>query len=215
MRVVVVASQKGGEGKTTTTMNLAAVAAKNAKCLVVDVDPQKSATDWGLAAGDNLPFDFAEDFDPKNLARLRELDYDIIFVDTPGNLSDTHILGAVLDVADFAIVPMTPAVMSVSPAQRTIAMVAERGVPYRVLLNRVDMRIPGQLEEWVKVIDSTMGVPRFKQHVRSYTAHSEAPLRGHVVTQYPDTRKTTNAIFDYSAVALELTSIWAHSKEER
>jgi chromosome partitioning protein len=212
MRIVSLANQKGGVGKTTSLMNLAAVAAKNARVLVVDVDPQQSTTMGAARAGERLPFDFAENTDPNTLTRLRELPYDVVFVDTPGNLTDTAILGAVLDVSDFAIVPMVPEALAVDPTRNTISKLIEpRGVPYRVLLGKVDMRVPNLLEDWVNLVDVSLKLPRFKQHIRQYKSISDSPLTGDVVTQYPDTRQTANAIYDYNAVALELTSIWAHS----
>ena len=213
MKLVAITNQKGGAGKTTTTMNLAAIAAENSRVLVVDVDPQQSTTWWASTAGDTLPFDFADNTDAGILARLRDLPFDVILVDTPGNLTDSRILESVLSVADFAIIPTEPEALCIPPMVRTIRTLVEPSqTPYRVLLSKVDGRMPGQREDAEALIDS-MNLPRFSRAIRRYKIHSDAPIDGTVVTQYPQSRNTAKAIDDYRAVALELMTIWAHAAD--
>jgi len=55
--IVVVAALKGGVGKTTTSIYLSAVAARNRRPVVlIDSDPQASAADW---VSPNMPLLYA------------------------------------------------------------------------------------------------------------------------------------------------------------
>lgn len=210
-RLIPVAGQKGGVGKTTTAMSLAAVTAESSRVLLVDVDPQQSSTWWAERAGDDLPFDFASDTDPTHLARLRELPYDVIFIDTPGSLEGRDVLAAVLEAADFAILPTEPSPLSVAPLIRTVTeVVRPRGIDYRVLLNKVDPRVPQDAIEAEALLDGA-NLHRFNAHVRNYKVHAMSPLEGKVVTQYTDSRIAAKAIDDYRRVALEMYAAWTQA----
>lgn len=147
------------------------------------------------------------------LAGLRRTnEYDVIVVDTPGSLRDTDVLGAVLDNSDFVILPMEPATMSVKPAVRVIRQLIEpRNLPYRVLVSRVkrDPSAVRRKDDALELLDE-MRLPRFRSVIREYVMHTDAPLTGEVVTTYPRSRATANAIDDYKDLALELTSLWAN-----
>jgi len=213
MRIVTVANQKGGAGKTTTVMNLASILSENSRVLVADVDPQKSSAWWADRAGTNLPFDVVDDTNPSNLARLRELEYDVVLVDTPGSLEGKDVLATVLTASDFVILPTEPSPLSFAPLIATInEVVLPSKVAYRVVLNKVDPRVPVELADAEALLDGA-GLLRFKSSIRDYKIHKMAPVEGRVVTQYADgdSRIAAKAREDYHRVALELTSLWANT----
>lgn len=213
MRVVSVVEEKGGVGKTTTAMSLAAICAEARSVLVVDVDPQGSATWWAENAGERLPFDFTAEADPNVLAQLRnaaEDNYEVVLVDTPGSLEGRQILHTVLANSDYIIVPTEPAPLAVEPLIRTVnTVIAPSGVPYRVLVNKVDGRAVGMRVDAFAMLDA-QSIQRFKASTRQLSAHAYAPAQGIVVTQYPRERYAIEAASEYRAVALEMFADWDH-----
>lgn len=214
MRVIAVVNQKGGAGKSTTVMSLAAIAAENSRVLVVDIDPQQTATDWSGRAEDNgqpHAFEVVSESDPEILARVREADFDMVFVDTPGNIENVELLKAVMNHADFAIMPTEPAPAAMKPLMNTYrAAVAPYGVDYRVVVTRADSRAPADVTDAQELLTNA-GLKVAKSFVRAYKDHERAPGTGAVIGNYDRTRSAHKAESDYRTVALELLSVWANA----
>lgn len=113
-KIIAVVNQKGGSGKTTLSMQLAgALARRGGRVLVVDADPQGTATRWAASAEDERPF-------PASVVGLsaasakvhREVrkfvdDYSYIIIDCPP-AADSPVPQSALLVADLALVPVIP-----------------------------------------------------------------------------------------------------------
>jgi chromosome partitioning protein len=115
-QIISLVNQKGGCGKTTVSMHLAGALARRGqgmKVLVVDADPQGTATRWAASADDSDPF-------PASVVGLaaanskvhREVqkfanDYDYIVIDCPPS-ADSQVPQSALLITDVALVPVIP-----------------------------------------------------------------------------------------------------------
>lgn len=127
MKVIAVASQKGGSGKTTISSHLSVVATQKHKgaVAVVDADPQASLSKWWNRRDD-------DDFTPQfvqtnvkalesNLARLEEAGFRYVVIDTPGFQSS--IIKSVVALSDMVLIPTKPSPLDLNAIGDTIEMV--------------------------------------------------------------------------------------------
>ena len=109
-QVFSVANQKGGTGKTTLSMNLAAGLSLRGRTLIIDADPQGSASQWAGLSSDDRPFPVAVIAIASNLVReikrMRE-DYQYLVIDCPPTL-ETGVAQAAISASDKTIIPILP-----------------------------------------------------------------------------------------------------------
>jgi chromosome partitioning protein len=203
MNIIAVTNGKGGVGKSTTAVNLAGIFGEGMRVLVVDSDPQESATWWMERSASPGAADIVQETDPRMLMRVREVDsYDVVLVDTQPALR-AEALRAVMGAADYVVLPSPPAPMDVVALIETVRQeVRPTGVRHRVLLTRVDARSRGEAEEARGALVGA-GIPVFDGMVREYKAHRTASLLGIPISRL-GLRRGRNAEDDYRRVADEL-----------
>ncbi len=110
MRVLAMASQKGGSGKTTLSGHLA-VQAERAGCgpvVLIDIDPQGSLADWWNERETDLPA-FAQTTVARlasDLEILRQQGFKLAVIDTPPAI--TMAIQSVIAVAELIVIPTRP-----------------------------------------------------------------------------------------------------------
>lgn len=118
-KIITVANQKGGAGKTTVSMQIAGLLGKRKfKVLVVDADQQGTAVRWASSAEDENPFPASViGLSNANAKIHREVkkfinDYDYIFIDCPPAV-DSPIPQSAFLISDLVLVPILPSPLDI------------------------------------------------------------------------------------------------------
>ncbi len=144
-KIITIAQQKGGAGKTTLTAQLAVgFSCARLKVATIDIDPQGSLTCWTTLRNDALGDANAIAHVTtqgwrlrKEIERLRN-DYDIILIDSPPH-TQTDATIAVRE-ADLVLVPVQPSALDIWACGETLKCAAAEHVPAIIVMNRVNAR---------------------------------------------------------------------------
>jgi chromosome partitioning protein len=137
MRILTIASQKGGAGKTTLAAHLAVEAERTGAgpVAVVDTDPQGSLAAWWNSRTANTPLFAAVDIArlPEHLGSLQRHDVALVVIDTPPAL--TEVIEAAIAVADVVLIPARPSPHDLRAVGVIVAMAEAARIPFCFVVN--------------------------------------------------------------------------------
>jgi chromosome partitioning protein len=180
--VFAVANHKGGVGKTTVAMHLAAGLARRGRCAVVDADPQGSAVLWaGTAEPSRFPTTVTSVSNGINRAidTLRD-EHDFIVVDCPP-ATDAAQTESALVSAHVLLIPVLPSPMDLWATARVEEMVGrahERNpeLQARLVVNQIEPR--NAMSRALSSVLCELELPALQQGLRRRAAYRTAALEG-------------------------------------
>ena len=137
MRVLAMASQKGGSGKTTLSGHLAVQAhlAGQGPVVLIDIDPQGSLSDWWNERETDQPA-FAQTTVARlsaDLEVLRQQGFKLAMIDTPPAI--TMAIQSVIQVAELIVVPTRPSPHDLRAVGATVDLCERAGKPLIFVVN--------------------------------------------------------------------------------
>lgn len=159
MQTIAIVSQKGGAGKTTLAVNLAAEAARFSVSLIIDTDPQATASRWGQWRGGGDP-EVVDCGAPSllagKLAKAAELGADLAVIDTPPHADAMARQAARL--ADLILIPCRPRAFDLAAIEATAELVRSSRKPAFVVFNAGPPRAPHIYRDAANLIGVEFGL---------------------------------------------------------
>lgn len=167
MKIITLLHQKGGVGKSTLVFNLASNLKNNAKVCIIDADYQGSLYDIREMADIDI-------YHISDLNKVKSLDYDLVFIDTPPYLFEN--IEEVCKLSDVIVVPTKAGIVDMLSIKKTISLIKQYHCEKKsfVVLNMVKPKTT--LTEEIKTEISTYGIDVSKNVISDLVAFSRSFL---------------------------------------
>lgn len=198
MQTILVAGRKGGSGKTTIAVHLAALAdTPSSPALLIDADPQGSATFWYNRRTATTPLlsAVAAAGVSQVLKDARASKIATAIIDSPPH--DASGIGVLMRQVDLAVIPTRPGPLDLAAVASTIEIARSLGTPFVVLLNatpppRGELEI-GVVAEAREVLDQ-LGAPVLTTYISQRAALSHSLISGEAVHEFAPDSPAANEI---------------------
>jgi chromosome partitioning protein len=178
MKIVSVAMQKGGVGKSTLTRSIAVAAAEaGLNVLVLDMDTQQSTKQWRDRRASPLPLvSFTTEIDlPRELDRARQAGCELVLIDTPPARSTEA--PAAVEYSDLVLVPCTPDIESYEQLPRTLRLARTTGTPAAIVLTMATPNSRSE-EDTARAVMQAIGGAEMVAVLHRLKVHRDASREG-------------------------------------
>jgi chromosome partitioning protein len=205
MKTVAIAINKGGAGKTTLTRSLGTAAVlAGLNVLVLDMDIQQSATQWGRRRQEPLPLvRFTTENDlAAELQRAKAAQCDLVLIDTPpGRGSEAP---AAVESADFVLIPFTADIEAFEQLPRTARLARTTGKPAVAILNQATPNSRSE-EDAARGVLEALELPMAPAVLHRFKVHRDASRSGMTAQELdPDSKAAAEIIALWEWLSAEL-----------
>jgi chromosome partitioning protein len=203
-KIVAVAINKGGTGKTTTSKSLAtAGSAAGLNVLLIDMDGQENARKWGTRRKERNPYKIlplvkfiTETSLPEELQLAQRAGCDLVVIDTPPGRSPESV--AAVEAADLVLIPVEADDQdSFDGIPKTARLARSSETPAFGILNKATPNSRGQIET-ARLVFEAAKVPMAPVVLHRYKEHRDANPKG----------LTAQELDPGSVAAQEIKALW-------
>lgn len=193
MRSIAFLSQKGGSGKTTLAVHVAVAACDSGeRVLLLDADPQGSASAWAQARPEEHPL--IEKTTASGIGRVieqaRRAEVTLSVIDTAPHA--TPGVDAIAASADLLLIPCRPSAFDLAAIAASVQVAKAAGKPAAFVLNACPARAP-EIAETREVL-TAYGLPLAPVEIGDRRAFARAVASGRAVTEFEAQGKAAGEI---------------------